>query len=145
MVFRGGRRGRGRRGRGRGKEREGGSVVARRVSRGNYGRLTANQGGRGGVVIRILQSLWGIKWILLWHNKNPPLQVEELSCSMLVLVLYLFYLTFWFESCSRHISALDRFDFLNTSKSCLCQNLENKLKWNNISSNSINYLNEYYY
>ena len=59
MVFRGGRRGRGRRGRGRGKEREGGSVVARRVSRGNYGRLTANQGGRGGLVIRILQSLWG--------------------------------------------------------------------------------------
>lgn len=36
MVFRGERRGRG------------GSVVARRVSRGNYSRLTANRGGGGG-------------------------------------------------------------------------------------------------
>ena len=48
------------------------------------------RGGRVGWSLEYSRAFGGIKWILFWHNKNPPLQVEELSCGILVLVLYLF-------------------------------------------------------
>ena len=128
MVFRGGRRGRGDQ-----------SLLAEYQEGIIVDWLPIGGGGWGGVVIRILQSLWKdqMNFILTQQKSSFTSWGVELwyvgPCSLS------FYLTFWFESCSRHISALDRFNFLNTSKSSLCQNLENKWKLNNISSNSINF------